>query len=129
MIVVDSGDARAGTWQLHERDIVADYRAAFGEEPPPIVGIALMTDTDNTGESAIRYPNMAGAPRCRRATPDGETAARTARSARAAARDRPRETSPRRRRSDAPAGATPFFTAVISARIDTAISGGVRLPM
>ena len=52
MIVVDSGDARAGTWQLHERDIVADYRAAFGEEPPPIVGIALMTDTDNTGESA-----------------------------------------------------------------------------
>ena len=25
--------------------------------------------------------------------------------------------------------ATPFFTAVISARIDTAISGGVRLPM
>lgn len=52
MIVVDSGDARAGTWQLHERDIVADYRATFGEEPPPIVGIALMTDTDNTGESA-----------------------------------------------------------------------------
>jgi hypothetical protein len=25
--------------------------------------------------------------------------------------------------------ATPFFTAVTSARIDTAISGGVRLPM
>jgi hypothetical protein len=25
--------------------------------------------------------------------------------------------------------ATPFFTAVISARIDMAISGGVRLPM
>ena len=26
-------------------------------------------------------------------------------------------------------GATPFLTAVISARIETAISGGVRLPM
>ena len=55
MIVVESGAARLGQWLVYERDIVADYRRAFGEEPPPIAGIALMTDADNTGESATAY--------------------------------------------------------------------------
>ena len=32
-----------------------DYKKAFGEEPPMISGVAIMTDTDNTGESAIAY--------------------------------------------------------------------------
>ena len=41
-----------GQWVTAERDIVADYRRAFGTEPPPIVGIAIMSDSDNTGESA-----------------------------------------------------------------------------
>ena len=27
-----------------------DFRDAFGEEPGPLIGIALMTDADNTGE-------------------------------------------------------------------------------
>lgn len=52
MIVVESGGQRAGRWLDYERDIVADYRQAFGEDPPPISGIAVMTDTDNTGASA-----------------------------------------------------------------------------
>ena len=37
MIVVESGSARAGRWLSYERDIAADYRAAFGADPPPIV--------------------------------------------------------------------------------------------
>ena len=37
------------------RDVEADYRAAFGEAPPPISGVALMTDADNTGGSALAY--------------------------------------------------------------------------
>jgi len=32
-----------------------DYKQAFGKEPPMISGIAIMTDTDNTGESATAY--------------------------------------------------------------------------
>lgn len=52
MIVVESGEARVGGWLDYERDIVADYRRAFNEDPPPISGIALMTDTDNTGATA-----------------------------------------------------------------------------
>jgi len=55
MIVVESGPARLRQWLAYERDIVADYRRAFGEDPPPISGVALMTDSDNTGESVVAY--------------------------------------------------------------------------
>lgn len=52
MLAVESGSEKAGQWVSAERDIVADYREAFGTEPPPIVGIAIMSDSDNTGDSA-----------------------------------------------------------------------------
>jgi hypothetical protein len=55
MLPVQSGSERCGEWIMHRRNIVADYRQAFGEDPPAITGIALMTDTDNTGESATAY--------------------------------------------------------------------------
>jgi hypothetical protein len=58
-IVVESGAARLGQWLAYERDLLVDYRAAFGEEPPPISGIALMTDADNTrGRAAARYGDV-----------------------------------------------------------------------
>jgi len=49
MIAVDSGDGQAGQWQLHSRDVRADWLAAFGEEIDRIDAVAIMTDTDNTG--------------------------------------------------------------------------------
>jgi hypothetical protein len=55
MIVIESGTAKTGEWLNERRDIAADYRAAFKEEPPSIAGIAIMTDTDNTGESATAW--------------------------------------------------------------------------
>jgi hypothetical protein len=55
MIVVESGDAKANQWIEEKRDIVADYRQAFGTDPPPISGIAIMTDSDNTGETAVAW--------------------------------------------------------------------------
>jgi hypothetical protein len=55
MIVVESGDSHLGTWRAYERNIYEDYKRAFGEEPPMISGIAVMTDTDNTGESTTAY--------------------------------------------------------------------------
>lgn len=48
MIVVDSGWDRLGQWHLHQRDLAADYRNAYGEAPGEVIGIALLTDTDNT---------------------------------------------------------------------------------
>lgn len=55
MIAVNSGTRNVGEWVTVERDIVADYRKAFGEAPPPIVGIAIMSDSDNTGERATAW--------------------------------------------------------------------------
>jgi hypothetical protein len=55
MIVVESGEAKLNQWVNEERNIFEDYKRAFGEEPPMISGIAIMTDTDNTGESATAY--------------------------------------------------------------------------
>ncbi len=55
MIPVESGSTKVGTWVRERRDIRVDYRRAFGESPPPIDGVAIMTDTDNTGEAATAY--------------------------------------------------------------------------
>lgn len=52
MIAVESGNGKAGQWLSEERDLFADYRALFGEDPPDAEAIAIMTDTDNTGGSA-----------------------------------------------------------------------------
>ncbi len=48
MIVVDSGWESLGDWRKHERDLAADYKRAYGENPGEVIGIALLTDTDNT---------------------------------------------------------------------------------
>ncbi len=50
-VVVESGAQHLGRWRDHRRDVRADFIRAFGEEPGPLVGVALMTDTDNTGTS------------------------------------------------------------------------------
>ncbi len=48
-IVLQSGNAHAGTWQTQRRDLAADFRTAFGRAAPRVTGIALAADTDNTG--------------------------------------------------------------------------------
>lgn len=55
MIVVESGTAHVGQWRQEQRDVAADFRAAFGEEPPNVNGIALAADTDNTGETVTAW--------------------------------------------------------------------------
>lgn len=52
MIVAESGRDRLGHWQEITRNVVEDFRRAFGEEPGRITAIGIMTDTDNTGERA-----------------------------------------------------------------------------
>ncbi len=55
MIVVESGAGNLNQWQSYRRNVYEDYKQAFGEEPPNVSGVAIMTDTDNTGESATAY--------------------------------------------------------------------------
>jgi hypothetical protein len=55
LIVVDSGRANAGRWRMHERNVLADFRSAFGVDAPKVNGVIVSTDTDNTAESAETY--------------------------------------------------------------------------
>ncbi len=52
MFAAASGPDKAGQWVEVRRNIVEDFRRAFGEDPPEAGAIAIMTDTDNTGETA-----------------------------------------------------------------------------
>lgn len=47
-LVLDSGITHVGQWRDHVRDVRADFRLAFGEEPGPLRMVAVMSDTDNT---------------------------------------------------------------------------------
>ena len=55
MFVIQSGSDKIGQWVTEEHNVYEDYQRAFGEEPPNISGVAIMTDSDNTKESAIAY--------------------------------------------------------------------------
>jgi hypothetical protein len=55
MIVAETGETKLNQWVSEERNIYEDYKKAFGQEPPMISGVAIMTDTDNTGEYATAY--------------------------------------------------------------------------
>ena len=49
MVVVQSGAQRLGEWVTFRRNVLEDYRKAFGEEPDDVVAIGLMTDYGDDG--------------------------------------------------------------------------------
>jgi hypothetical protein len=55
MIVADTGNENLGKWRSETRNVYEDFRRAFGEEPPAIRSIGIMTDSDNTGADAEGY--------------------------------------------------------------------------
>lgn len=55
MVAVETGDANAGRWMDEERNVLEDFRRAFGEDPPQAGAVAIMTDTDDTGEEAVAW--------------------------------------------------------------------------
>ena len=50
MIVLQSGGASIDKWISESRDIAKDFRDAFGFDAPAVTGVAVGSDTDNTGE-------------------------------------------------------------------------------
>lgn len=48
LVVVDRGDQFLGDWRNHRRYIEADFKEAFHENPGRLIGIGIMTDSDNT---------------------------------------------------------------------------------
>ncbi|MCX8114013.1 MAG: DUF3047 domain-containing protein [Burkholderiaceae bacterium] len=55
MVVAGSGVDRLGQWKRFERDYVEDFRRAFGETPGRLIGVGVLTDTDNTGGTVEAY--------------------------------------------------------------------------
>jgi len=55
MLAVNSGPESVGRWVIEERDLLSDYKRAFGGKIPLIKAIAIMSDGDNTGESSMAW--------------------------------------------------------------------------
>jgi len=55
MLALRSSTDKAATWYQEKRDVSADLRQFFGAEIRYIDGIAIMTDTDNSGQQATAY--------------------------------------------------------------------------
>src|SRR6266853_1082416 len=59
-IVVGGG---IGEWREFRRNVLEDYRRAFGEEPWDIVAVGVMTDTSNTrGKASAQYGDISFRP-------------------------------------------------------------------
>ena len=55
MIILQTGDGEAGKWVEEQVNIIDDYQQAFGVLPPETASLAIMSDSDNTGEAAESY--------------------------------------------------------------------------
>lgn len=49
VVVVRNAMDPSGVWHEETRDVAADFREVFGEEPGQITSVGLMVDTDQTG--------------------------------------------------------------------------------
>ena len=54
-IAVRSGAAEVGQWLSEKRNIREDFKRVFGEDIETIDAVAIMTDTDNSGQSATAW--------------------------------------------------------------------------
>ncbi|KAF1040227.1 MAG: hypothetical protein GAK35_03591 [Herbaspirillum frisingense] len=48
MMVAESGPAHVGQWVQYQRNVAEDYEKVFGEKPGRLIGVGVLTDTDNT---------------------------------------------------------------------------------
>ncbi len=55
MIAVDSGNNNVGKWINHKRNVREDFKKYFGRDIKTADAVAVMTDTDNAGNSALSY--------------------------------------------------------------------------
>jgi hypothetical protein len=51
--MVSRGNGPLADWRVEEVDLHADYVRLFGFEPPPVLFLALMTDADNSCQTAV----------------------------------------------------------------------------
>lgn len=57
-LVLESGSAKLNQWVAERRDVHADFKRLFGAESPavpPVIGIAVGADADNTASRSVAY--------------------------------------------------------------------------
>jgi len=55
MVLLEAGAEKVNRWVDEEIDILDDYQKAFGTKPPALASIAIMNDSDNTGEHSESF--------------------------------------------------------------------------
>ena len=55
MVVVESGNKRARRWVWEKRNLIEDFQGFFRMSPPTLIGIMVLTDTDQTNEGVIGH--------------------------------------------------------------------------
>jgi predicted nucleotidyltransferase len=55
VIVLRNADDPMDRWQVEQRDVAADFERAFAMPAPPISGLAVAADTDQTGERVTAW--------------------------------------------------------------------------
>ena len=55
MVAVQSGDERVGEWVHEKRNVLDDIKNLLGIDATSIIAVAIMTDTDNSKQSASAY--------------------------------------------------------------------------
>jgi hypothetical protein len=55
VIVLESGERKTNRWIWEKRNLVDDYKAAFGTEPEGILAVGIQTDSDQSNEDVTAY--------------------------------------------------------------------------
>jgi hypothetical protein len=55
VFALESGEGKTGDWVYEERNIMKDYKTAFGSEPPNVLAIGIQTDTDQSNEGVTAF--------------------------------------------------------------------------
>ena len=55
LIILRAGEEETEKWVEEEVNIIEDYEKAFGGMPPATAALAVMNDSDDTGEASVSY--------------------------------------------------------------------------
>ena len=55
MLALENGNQKSNQWVTEKRNVLADLQEYFGENVEQLIGLAIMTDTDNAKMETTSY--------------------------------------------------------------------------
>lgn len=55
IVIVKNGNKKANQWVWEKRNLIKDFQKFFGEQPLNLIGIVVLTDTDQTNEGVTAH--------------------------------------------------------------------------